>query len=67
MLAYWPHPYLTVTLGSFSTEHPFIVVDHLSVPAILGCDFLREHGFVLNFESGTITEQIVQAKHCPYV
>ena len=40
-------------LGSFSTEHPFIVVDHLSVPAILGCDFLREHGFVLNFESGT--------------
>ena len=25
----------------------------MSVPAILGCDFLREHGFVLNFESGT--------------
>ena len=44
---------LTVTLGPYSTEHPFIVVDHLSVPAILGCDFLREHGFVLNFESST--------------
>ena len=44
---------LTVTLGPFSTEHSFIVVEHLSVPAILGCDFLREHGFVLNFESGT--------------
>jgi len=44
---------LTVTLGSFSVKHPFIVVDHLSVPAILGCDFLRfQHGFVLNFESG---------------
>ena len=44
---------LTVTLGPFSTEHSFIVVEYLSVPAILGCDFLREHGFVLNFESGT--------------
>ena len=31
---------LTVTLGPLSTEHSFIVVDHLSVPAILGCDFL---------------------------
>ena len=44
---------LTVTLGTFSTEHLFVVVEHLSVPAILGCDFLREHGFVLNFETGT--------------
>ena len=44
---------VTVTLGPFSTEHSFIVVDHLSVPAILGCDFLREHGFVLNFKSST--------------
>ena len=44
---------LTVTLGSFSMEHPFVVVDHLSIPAILGCDFLSGHGFVLIFESGT--------------
>ena len=44
---------VTVTLGPFSTEHSFIAVDHLSVPAILGCDFLREHGFVLNFKSST--------------
>ena len=40
---------LTVTLGPFSTEHSFIVVEHLSVPAIL---VLREHRFILNFESG---------------
>ena len=38
-----------VTLGPFSTKHSFIFVDHLSVPAILGCDSLREHGFVLDF------------------
>ena len=44
---------LTVALGPFSTKYSFIVVDHLSVSTILGCDFLRKHGLVLNFESGT--------------
>ena len=44
---------VTVTLGPFSTENSFNVVDHLSVPTILGCDFLREHGFVLDFKSNT--------------
>jgi len=29
---------LTIGLGKFSTEHQFIVVDHLSTPVILGCD-----------------------------
>ena len=44
---------LTVILGPFCIEHSFSVVVHLSVPAILGCDFLRKHKFVLSFESGT--------------
>jgi len=34
------------------------VVQELSVPAILGCDFLTKHGVILNFEQGAY-----QAKH----
>ena len=29
----------TVTLGKLSTDHNFIVVNQLSIPVILGCDF----------------------------
>ena len=47
------HSHFDCNTGTISTEHSFIVVDHLSVPSILECDFLREHGFVVNFESGT--------------
>ena len=42
---------LTVTMGLFSTKY-FFIVDHLLIPAILGCDFRSEHRFVLNFKSG---------------
>ena len=45
---------LTVTLGSFST-------------AILGSDFLREHGFVFNFYLEPITVRKVPTKHYLYM
>ena len=42
-----------VILNSLDTPHPFIVVDHLSAPVILGCDFLSKHGVTLDFREGT--------------
>jgi len=41
---------LTIDLGNFSAEHQFVVVDSLSTPVILGCDFLMGHGYVLDFQ-----------------
>ena len=42
----------TVDLGILTASHNFIVVQQLSVPAILGCDFLSKHGVILDFEQG---------------
>ena len=44
---------VTVCLGKFSARHMFVVVDHLSTPVLLGCDFLMSHGYVLDFEQCT--------------
>lgn len=44
---------MTVGLGQFSTSHKFVVVNHLSTPVILGCDFLFNHGYVLDFDQCT--------------
>jgi len=41
----------TISLGKFSTKHKFVVVDDLSTLVILGCDFLINYGYVLDFES----------------
>ena len=43
----------TVTLGQFSANHTFLVVDNLSVPVILGCDFMSKHALVLDIQGGT--------------
>ena len=43
----------TVGLGKFLARHMFVVVDHLSIPVILGCDFLINHGYVLDFKRCT--------------
>ena len=40
-------------LGIISVEHTLIVVEKLSTPIILGCDFLTTHGVVLIFNTGT--------------
>ena len=44
---------MTIGLGKFSAKHKFVVVDHLSTPVILGCDFLMRHGYVLDFQQCT--------------
>ena len=40
---------MKVSVGDIQTDHPFIVVDRLSVPVILGCDFVTRHGVVIDF------------------
>ena len=42
-----------VTLHDLTTSHTFVVAEHLSAPAILGCDFLTRHGLVLDLGRGT--------------
>ena len=41
---------MTVELGQSSTNHKFVVVDFLSTPVILGCDFLIKHGYIIDFD-----------------
>ena len=41
---------MTTGLGKL---YKFVVVDHLSTPVILGCDFLIRNGYVLDFEQCT--------------
>jgi len=42
-----------ITLNDLDIPHTFIVVDSLSSPVILGCDFLLRHHVTLNFGNGT--------------
>ena len=35
-------------------EHNFVVADHLIAPVILGTDFLRQHGLILDFSNETV-------------
>ena len=44
---------ITVTLEQFSVNHTFFVVNKLSVPVILRCDFMSKHGLVLDIQSRT--------------
>ena len=44
---------MEVCLPSLTTRQTFVVVEHLSAPAILGCDFLTRHGLIMDFEKGT--------------
>ena len=43
--------------GRSLNQQGFTIVEHLSAPVILGCDFLTKHGFLLNFASGTFHAQ----------
>lgn len=49
------HTTLTVSLGSFCTQHRFTVVQHLTVDCLLGADFLHEYGAVLDCRNHTLT------------
>ena len=39
---------IAVSLGSFSTEEEFMVICNLTVDCLLGADFLKEHGAVMD-------------------
>ena len=40
-------------LGIITVDHTLVVVEHLSTPVILGCDFLTTHGVTLDFKAKT--------------
>ena len=41
---------MKVSLGNLETNQDFAVVDNLSAAAILGCDFLKREGIVIDFQ-----------------
>jgi len=45
---------MTVTLGKLSADHHFLVVDQISIPVILGCDFMCQNNLVLDIKGRTI-------------
>ena len=47
-----------VALNGLDTHHNFVVVNDLSTPVILGCDFLLKHGVLLDFGKSTFTARI---------
>ena len=50
----------TVALGEFSASHSFLVVEELSVPVIMGCDFMSKHGLVLDNQGGVVYQSGTQ-------
>ena len=45
---------MTVSLGEFSANHTFVVVKQLSVPVILGSDFISQYGLILDIQGGSV-------------
>ena len=43
---------MTITLGKLLVDHTFIVVEQLTVPIILGCDFMFQHALILDLQGG---------------
>ena len=43
----------SLDIGIITVEHALIVVEKLSTPVILGCDFLTTHDVMLDFKAGT--------------
>ena len=46
---------LPVRLGLFHANHPFIVVQNLTVDCLLGADFLTEYGAVIDCQSANLS------------
>ena len=42
---------IAVSLGSFCTKEEFTVIHNLTVDCLLGADFLKEHGAVMDCQS----------------
>ena len=50
------HATLTASLGSFHTRYQFtVVIQPLTVDCLLGADFLKDKGVVLDFQNYTLT------------
>ena len=45
---------MIISLGKLSANHTFIVVEQLSVPVILGCDFMSEQALILDLQGGVV-------------
>ena len=45
---------MKISLGKLSVNHTFIVVEQLSVPVILGCDFMSEQALILDLQGGVV-------------
>lgn len=43
---------MTITLGKLLADHTFLIVEQLSVPVILGCDFMSKQALVLDLKEG---------------
>jgi transposase InsO family protein len=46
---------LAVSLGLFNTEEEFTVIRNLTVDCLLGADFLKEHGAVMDCRTSTLS------------
>ena len=45
---------MAVILGNLQVNHKFIVLDTLSTPVILGCDFLTKHNLIMDFSQQAV-------------
>ena len=52
------HIQITVRIQHHTVTHSFIVVNALVTPAILGIDFLQQHGIIIDFASSPINISI---------
>ena len=48
---------MRVQIPNLTTTQKFVVVERLSAPAILGCDFLTKHGLIIDFDKGTFSSR----------
>ena len=48
------HVSVPVQACALGVEHPFVIMDSLIEPAILGMDFLQSHGIILDFASSPV-------------
>ena len=44
-----------VSLGSYSTEEEFIIICNLTLDCLLGVDFFKEHGVVVDCQCNTLS------------
>ena len=56
---------MAVSLGLFSTEEEFTVIRNLTVDCLLGADFLKEHGAVMDCRTSTLSIGEKSRYHVP--